>query len=268
VKASDVETARPQRHVIGIEPGYEVDAEGHLYRLLVVEDKQTNRELLVKLLSSVGTPSARFEIHEASNGQEAIEIYKTWQPHLIWMDMGMPIMDGHEATKRIKATPQGQATIIVALTASAFEEEREVILAEGCDDFVRKPFREAEIFEVLERHLDIRFIYRAEDDHETEDVLEQGATPKVSKASLIPEALACLPAEWLAQLEVAAAQADAEVILKLLEHIQSSHPQLAAELKRLVHDFRFDIVVELITSVADAASVADVASVADAASVV
>jgi CheY-like chemotaxis protein len=56
--------------------------------------------------------------------------------------MRMPVMDGREAAQRIKATTRGQATVIVALTASAFEEDREMILSGGCDDFVRKPFRE------------------------------------------------------------------------------------------------------------------------------
>jgi CheY-like chemotaxis protein len=75
------------------------------------------------------------------------------------MDMRMPVMDGYEATRRIKATPQGQHTVIIALTASALEEDRAVILAEGCDDYIRKPFREKDLFEALTRHLGVRFAY-------------------------------------------------------------------------------------------------------------
>jgi CheY-like chemotaxis protein len=134
--------------VIGLESGQPQ------YRILVVDDRLESRVLLVKLLTSVG-----FEVLEAVNGQEAIELWSSWEPHLIWMDMRMPVMDGYEATKRIKADLKGQATAIVALTASAFEEERSVVLSAGCDDFVRKPFRESVIFEKMAQHLGVRYIY-------------------------------------------------------------------------------------------------------------
>jgi DNA-binding response OmpR family regulator len=74
------------------------------------------------------------------------------------MDLRMPVMDGYEATRRIKAEEGGQQTIIVALTASAFEEDRQV-LEIGCDDFVRKPFHQTVLFETLARHLDMRYTY-------------------------------------------------------------------------------------------------------------
>ena len=107
------------------------------YKILVVDDKPINRQLLVRLLVPLG-----FEVREASNGQEAIVMWEAWQPHLIWMDMRMPVMDGYEATKYIKSTTQGNATAIIALTASVLEQERAIILSAGCDDFMRKPFKE------------------------------------------------------------------------------------------------------------------------------
>jgi len=108
--------ARP----LGLEPGQPA------YRLLVAEDREENRQLLVKLLTGWG-----FDVRAACNGVEALNLWREWHPHLIWMDMRMPVMDGYEATRRIKATPQGQQTIIVALTASAFEDERERVLAKA-----------------------------------------------------------------------------------------------------------------------------------------
>jgi CheY-like chemotaxis protein len=141
------------------------------------------------------------------------------------------------------------------LTASAFEEEREMILAEGCDDFVRKPFREAEIFQVLARHLDIRFMYQAEGEHGGEAASERTSISKEGQTALSADALAHLAPTWLAQLESAAAQADADVVLNLLEQIQAQDPQLSASLRRLVHDFRFDIIVELTHSEAEASPV-------------
>ena len=66
-------------------------------------------------------------------------IWESWKPHLIWMDIRMPVMDGRQATRLIKSRPEGQDTIIIALTASVFDDEREAMLADGCAEFMRKP---------------------------------------------------------------------------------------------------------------------------------
>lgn len=128
------------------------------YRLLVVEDSATNRLLLVTLLSRLG-----FEVMEAENGQVGLDLWAHWEPHLIWMDMQMPVMDGYEATKRIKATPRGQKTVIIALTASAFEEQRQFVLTSGCDDFVRKPFQRDELLTKLRQYLGVQYRYQEPD---------------------------------------------------------------------------------------------------------
>lgn len=125
------------------------------FRLLIVEDQRENRLLLRKLLEPLG-----FELREAVNGEEAVALCEQWQPHLIWMDIRMPVMDGLEASRRIKAA--GSSAHIVALTAHALEDERREILSAGCDDFIRKPYRETEIFEALERHLGVRFRHAGE----------------------------------------------------------------------------------------------------------
>ncbi|MEM9543615.1 MAG: ATP-binding protein, partial [Cyanobacteria bacterium P01_E01_bin.42] len=116
-----VENGEQPSRVIGIEDNQPQ------YKILVVDDKEVNRKLLIKLLQPLG-----FEMQEASHGREAIEVWDTQQPHLIWMDMRMPVMDGYEAVRHIKSTPKGDATIIIALTASVLEEEKAVILAVGC----------------------------------------------------------------------------------------------------------------------------------------
>jgi len=227
-EAMDVQAEQFSRRVIGLEPDQPV------YRLLVVEDRAASRTLLVKLLKPLG-----FEVREAVNGQEAIEVWQSWEPHLIWMDMRMPVMDGYEATKRIKATTKGQATVIVALTASAFEEDRATILSEGCDDFVRKPFREAEIFDRLTRHLGVRFVY------DQEQAQPPSACPSGVHETLSPAALAGLPAGWVADLHQAAIQADADLILDLLDQMREQNPPLVEALTRLVHNFRFDTLMAL-----------------------
>ncbi|TQV87283.1 ATP-binding protein [Aliikangiella coralliicola] len=129
------------------------------FRILVVDDSQENNDLLTKLLVDVG-----FDVRSAKNGEEALITWRSWSPHLIWMDMRMPVLDGYETTKKIKSTVQGQNTIVIALTASVFEQERSSILATGCDDFMRKPYRAQRIFEMLSKHLDVTYRYEEKSD--------------------------------------------------------------------------------------------------------
>jgi len=141
---------RQAKRVIGL-------AAGERRRIAVVDDTRDNRVLLRKLLESVG-----FEVRDAANGQDAVELWRTWHPDLIFMDQRMPIMDGSEATRAIRAAEVGERTPIIALTASAFEHEREAILMHGADEFVVKPFAEETIFDVIARHVGVRFIYEGE----------------------------------------------------------------------------------------------------------
>jgi signal transduction histidine kinase/DNA-binding response OmpR family regulator len=236
VEAADVLTAEPTHRVIGLEPGQGA-AGGEPFRMLVVDDVETTRKLLVKFLQPLG-----FELREATNGQEALKIWAEWQPHLIWMDMRMPIMDGRETTRRIKAQAQARnrsVPLIIALTASAFEEQRAEILAGGCDDFIRKPFREHEIFDALHRHLDVRFIYET-------------VTPPAPEAatSVSPEELRAdvekLPAAWATDLYQATVALDINQILALIEAVRPQAPHLADTLAQWAHDFEYEKLMALI----------------------
>lgn len=209
-------------------------------RLLVVDDQPENRWLLLKLLTSVG-----FEVKEAQNGLDAITVWEEWQPHLIFMDMRMPVMNGYEATGRIKATAVGQATAIVAVTGFAFEENRAAILAAGCDDFISKPFQANDIFAKLASHLGVSYIYQ-----EPTTALE--SAPKQLDASfpsprfkLTREALAAMPDEWIAKLHRAAVECDDNVIFHLLKDIPAEYTTLATALSELVYDFGFEEIIEL-----------------------
>jgi len=136
-----------------------LDTDQPRYRRLIEDDKWDNRQLLSKLLQPFG-----FDLREAKNGQEAVEIWETWEPHLIWMDMRMPVMDGYEATKRIRAqaSPMKRPAII-AVTANVLEEGRAAVMSTGCDDIVIKPFREADIIEMLQKHINVKFVYAADE---------------------------------------------------------------------------------------------------------
>ena len=219
-----IETKPKQRRAICLAP------EQPVYRILVVEDKYENRQLLVKFLTSFG-----FEVREAENGQLGIDIWQTWKPHLIWMDMRMPIMDGYEATKQIKASLLGQPTVIIALTASAFDEERALVLATGCDDFVCKPFLEAVILEKMTKHLGVRYIY--------ED--SQPAAKERDNYTLKAESLLVMPPEWIEQLQQAALRTDEQQIFSLLQQIPQANAPLADALTEAVNNFRIDKIIDL-----------------------
>src|SRR5208283_5056066 len=174
------------------------------HRLLIVEDQAENRLLLRRLLDPFG-----FEMSEAINGKEAVALFEQKRPDLIWMDVRMPVMDGLEAIRRIRATKAGADTKIIALTAHALEEERSAIMAAGCDDFVRKPFREQEIFDALARHLLLKFNYEKAPGPES--------TPGVPGLTLRPEQLEGLPAELLRELRQAVIELDTARTHALIE---------------------------------------------------
>ncbi|MEB3179776.1 MAG: PAS domain S-box protein [Nostocaceae cyanobacterium] len=216
----EIKTPQSRTRVIALAPNQRE------YRILVVEDRPESRLVLVKLLTSIG-----FAVREAENGQQAIDLWENWQPHLIWMDMQMPIMDGYKATRMIKARerelgregerdssqpPNPHKTIIIAFTASAFEEQRQAILQAGCDDFVRKPFREEVLLEKLGHYLGVKYIY-------ADDSNQQQPEAQIGDSSSTTEELRCLlsqiTGDLVSQIHHAAASCSDDLILELLEQI-------------------------------------------------
>lgn len=236
----------PLRRVTGLESNQEA------YRILVVDDNKENRLLLMKLLQPIG-----FEVREAENGEQAVALWSSWQPQLIWLDTRMPVMDGIEATKQIRARENAQSSItpsshvptaIIALTASAFEERRGEILAAGCDDFVCKPFTEQLIFEKIGKYLGVRYIY---EDLPQSAITSAGRRYSIREnpdALLLPK-LGEMPQTWIAQLSQAANEVNEELVLQLIEQIPEKSANLAEVLKDLLNDFRLDIIVRLTKSV-------------------
>lgn len=236
VEAIDIPAIQSNRRVVGLVEGQPS------YRILVVEDNWANRQLLVDLLSLIG-----FDVRAAKNGQEAIDLWQIWQPHLIWMDIRMPVMDGYEATRQIRsriAAAHSQSevanSIIIALTASAFEEERVAILATGCDDFVRKPLAENILMEKMAQYLKVE--YRYEDATPLETSALEAASPS---AKLTARDLRGMPTEWIEQLHRAAQIADEEMILQLIDQIPEQQQLLADHLRSLVYDFYLENIISL-----------------------
>jgi signal transduction histidine kinase/DNA-binding NarL/FixJ family response regulator len=228
VDASEIEQPSVKKRVIAIAPDQPT------YRILVVDDRPENCNLLKQLLDRVG-----FQTQTAANGKEAIAIWQQWQPHLIWMDMRMPVMDGYEAARQIKAHPQGQKSAIVALTASAFEEQRATILASGCDDMVRKPFQEQVIFDKMAKYLGVVYLY------EDLALSDRVSSTSEQKIPLTPEDLKIMPEDWRQSLYQAATQVDGEWLDRLIAQIPESERAIAQKLTEMNRNYCFDEIMEL-----------------------
>ncbi len=122
------------------------------FRVLIVEDDPQNALVLEQMLGRAG-----FEVRLVERAADGIEIFQQWSPHFIWMDLWLPDMNGTDAVRRIRELEHGGTVKIAAMTASAFESDRERVLAAGMDDFVCKPYRSAEIFDCLARQLPVHF---------------------------------------------------------------------------------------------------------------
>ena len=201
------------------------------WRILVVEDNRENRLLLRSQLENVG-----FLVEEAKNGKEAVTLFKQWQPHFIWMNIRMPVMDGYQATERIRSLPGGDKVKIVAITAGTFKEQRKKISAAGCDDLVHKPFQEWEVFEAMKKQLGVKFIYKNEVNSKKE--------AKIQKLSR--EMLVSLPAEILKELRQAALEGDGEKARELAESISESHLETARAIKNITNEYQLHNVLNLL----------------------
>ncbi|MEI7501358.1 MAG: PAS domain S-box protein [Bacteroidota bacterium] len=217
------------KHVISIEKGQPV------FRILVVDDVKVNLKVVVYLLNLVG-----FKTMEAVNGEDAIKKFEEWNPHLILMDMRMPVMDGYEATRRIKSTEKGKSIPIIALTASSFEEERQETIALGMHDFIRKPFRENELFSTIGKVLGVKFIY------------EQEKTPSSNAKYLyddeaIEKDVAKLLPDLVLKMQNAVAVADFDLLVELINRIDPDNSELAQRLAALADNFDYNSLKKILT---------------------
>jgi CheY-like chemotaxis protein len=196
------------------------------WRVLVVEDQPENQLLLMRLLERVG-----FTARLAENGAEAVEQFTTWQPHFIWMDRRMPVMNGVDATRRIRALPGGDAVKIAAVTASIFKEEDAELTMAGFDAVVHKPYRPAQIFNSMERLLGARFVRSEAESLPT-------AHPQFSGAALATP-LKDLSAPLRQELNESLLLLDSERILRVIGEIGRVAPELAAALSERARNYDY-----------------------------
>lgn len=206
------------------------------YRILVAEDNPVNRLLLTTLLQDVG-----FEVQEAENGQEAIALWQRWHPHLIFMDMHMPVIDGFEATQHIKRAKNNTVVpVIVAITASAFTEQKQNCIDSGCDDFISKPFRREQVLEILTKYLGVKY-------QNTNCNTIATATPESRNHELAinPQIFSLMPPEWLEQIHYAAQLGNDMMILSLIKQIPPEQSDLSRTLTIIVENFQFERLLEM-----------------------
>ncbi|MHB1456489.1 MAG: PAS domain S-box protein [Armatimonadota bacterium] len=193
-------------------------------RILVVDDVADNRRLLCDLLQSVG-----FEVTEASNGVEALAFVDTWSPHAVLMDMRMPVMDGYEATRRLKASESSRAIPVIAVTASAFHDSRKLVISAGVDAYLRKPYRAEELFATLGKCLDLRYLY---------DEKTNTTAPPLS------ETRAALPAELAQSIRSAAGDGDIGRLTELIVQVTPLDDVAGCELQVMVDRYDYELIDE------------------------
>lgn len=213
------------RRVVGLE---QTDPE---WRILVVEDHRASRLLLRGLLQSVG-----FQVKEAVNGAESLDMFEQYQPHLVCMDIRMPVMDGFEATKRIRQLPGGDKVKIIAVTADVLKGQRERVIVAGCDEILFKPYRVNELYDVIGRYLNVHYTYECEG---------AGKNRPVAKLE-IPDFIG-IPDHLLESLVHSARRLDHAHFQALLSELKGKHDLVCRGLSELADNFRYDDIIDLLT---------------------
>ena len=238
---ADVTPLHSQQRVVGLEPGQTN------WRILVVEDVEENRRLLVSLLTTIG-----FEVCSVDNGREAVQSWRQWNPHCIWMDVYMPYVDGYEAAQQIRSdqTPDTRP-VIIALTASVLDNKKDELLAAGFDDFVHKPFHVNDIFNKLAQHLEVRYRY-ADKPFYSAARAEDAASPITDRALLGEEELRShlltLPQAWRSTFYQAARSAREEPLQQLIRQLpeQGAEDAVVRSLNYYLKHLQFNVLAELV----------------------
>ncbi|HAN79352.1 MAG TPA: hybrid sensor histidine kinase/response regulator, partial [Bacteroidales bacterium] len=192
------------------------------YKILIVEDQMENRLLLQRILENVG-----FELKIATNGAEGVDTFVDWKPDLIFMDVRMPVMDGLEATKRIRQHPLGSQVKIIGISAHVFKDEVQQFLASGMDDFIKKPYHFNEIYRKLQKHLAVKYSF-----YRTADVSNN------QQATLTPQMLMVLDESTLTELKQYVEQLEHAKLSELVERISTKNKELSNILYFYVANYR------------------------------
>ncbi|HCW93838.1 MAG TPA: hypothetical protein DHM44_09170 [Flexistipes sinusarabici] len=214
------------RRVEGLKPG------SGSVRILVVDDQKDNRNLIRHTLEPAG-----FEIKEASNGEEALELFESWSPHAVLMDLRMPVMDGYQAARKIKSTYKGKDVPVIAVTASVFEDKKQDVISAGMDEYLRKPFRPEELFAVLKNVLDLDYNYS--DSSESKQ-------RKSAKRQVTAEDISSLPEELIIGMKEAVENGDTAKLKDYISKAEEIDAETGSGLRLLADRYNYDKLLKLL----------------------
>ena len=200
------------------------------YRILAVDDDEASRTVLQRLLSDAG-----FAVRSAADGADAVEVFRSWRPHFIWMDLQMPVMGGIEATRHIRKLEGGRDVKIAALTASGLDTNRAEVLKAGLDDYLPKPCPSEDVFDCMTRHLGVQY-RRA----------ETAPAPNTIPSDPVSTAIAALPAELRVELRQAVTTLNAARIASVIDKIGAQDGALASALSDLAKRFSYTVILRAI----------------------
>lgn len=220
---------------VGLKPGQAVP------RVLIVDDIESNREWVKKILEFTG-----FEVREADSGIAALELYQSYKPDIVLMDVRMPGMDGTEAARRIRALPdQGRQVAIIAVTASVMHEEQDSVLASGMNDILAKPLNENELFEKLRLHLGISYLYA---DHCDLESLRQEVSSAQDDKNDDPGPRPELPPGLIDELRDALAAGEKSHLDSLVLRVEEYDSRFAANIRKLSDEYEYDALNDLLAA--------------------
>jgi signal transduction histidine kinase/DNA-binding response OmpR family regulator len=218
-EGATAKTIDADTRIVGLEPGSLPP------KILIVDDQKDNRDLLVTLLEPLGFP-----IRQAENGKEALKIVEEWSPHAVLMDMLMPEMDGYEATRCIKTTEKNSGIRVIAVTASAFEDEEKKVLATGVDGYIRKPLRAEELLGMLARLFDLHYV--------TTDSPEDSVARNAN--SLSKNDLAKLSDTMIREMKKAVEDGEMKKLRELIAQTENIDSAIAHQLRNLAKAYNYE----------------------------
>jgi len=227
---TDTVSRDENRDVAGIEGGSD-------WRILLVDDDADSLAILEQTLAETG-----FQVRSVFDGRQAVEVFREWRPHFVWMDVRMPGMGGLEATREIRRFQEGRSVPVVALSASAFRSDETDVLAAGCDGFVQKPYRIETVFAVLQEHLGLRYRYRAR------------VRTDVGSQELSPKDISEIPPDPGIRIAEASDQLDKRRLLEIADSMESEHPRVCAFLREKASAFDFEAIKAMLVRSAGPAS--------------
>ncbi len=235
VENGEIPPATSPLRVIGLQPN-QPD-----YRILIVDDEPQNHQLLEQILAPIG-----FELQTASNGLEAVQQWQMGHPDLILMDLKMPVLDGYAATQQIRQLEQQNSfstphkTIIIALTANAFNEQKQAALEAGCDDFLHKPLQVSIILNKIAEYLGVQY----------QEVPSQ-KMPILDDYAFIQQNLIHQASEWKSRLSEALLSLDCEEINQVITDLLPAEEQFVKALKKYINNFNYEPILQLLETDAE-----------------